>query len=109
MPGEPIAYLDASPGELAQRLHLEFQDSFDNLDNLQIALLEIPSGRHIALIHHYGLPENVTELYVDGHEWRQHDVLDDVLDALGIVKDEVAWRQEWPNSLTGQNSSSSGP
>jgi hypothetical protein len=101
VPGEPIAYLHAAPGALERRLHVQFQDSFDNLDSLRIALLELPTDQRVALIHHCGLPEDVTELYVDGHEWRQRDMLDDVLRSLGIAKDEVSWRQEWPTSLTG--------
>ena len=79
--------------------HLTFQESFDNLDALQIAVLKLASGSRIALVHHLGFPESETELYADRDEWKHHDVVPTVLETLGIPESLVSWRQSWPQSM----------
>jgi len=99
VPGEPVAYVTLAPSELARRHHLTFQQSFDNLDSLKIAVLKFASGSQIALVHHAGFPENETELYADRDEWKHHDVVPTVLETLGIPASRVSWRQSWPQSV----------
>jgi hypothetical protein len=102
VPGEPVAYLKSAPEALGHRYHLTFQESFDNLDALLIAVLELESGPRIALVHHAGFPENQTEVYADRQEWKQHDVVPTILRTLDIPESDVSWRQDWPHSvLTG--------
>lgn len=101
VPGEPVAYLRSTPDELEHRYHLTFQDSFDNLDSLQIAVLELAAGPRIALVHHEGFPDDETEVYADRADWRTHDVLPTILETLEIPETELSWRQSWPQSALG--------
>lgn len=100
LPEEPVAYISLTPEELAQRYGIQFQDSFDTLDHLQIAFLRLASGHRIALIHHRSLSEDQTGIFVDHADWRRSDFLDDVLRMLNIGPDELSWRQEWPLAVS---------
>jgi hypothetical protein len=102
VPGEPVAYIRLSQSDLAYRYHLDFQESFDNLDSLKIAILELASGARVALVHHEGFPANETELYADRDEWKLHDVVPSVLKVLDIPEAQLSWRQNWPHSLFGE-------
>lgn len=106
LPGEPVAYLTFTPADLAHRYDLTFQDSFDNLDDLKIALLEFPSGRRVAFIHHNGFPLDETEIYLDRDDWAREDILPDVLDALRIPERTISWHQSWPTSLSARQPAS---
>jgi hypothetical protein len=99
LPGEPVAHIKLAPAEVAARYDLSFQDSFDNLDDLKIALVEFPDSRRIALVHHNGFPRDETELYADQQDWKHHDIVPDVLGRLGIPESNLSWRQTWPISL----------
>jgi hypothetical protein len=99
VPGEPVAYIRLSPSDLEHRYHLDFQESFDNLDTLKIAILKLTSGARVALVHHEGFPTDETELYVDRDEWKLHDAVPSVLKTLDIPESQLSWRQNWPNSL----------
>jgi hypothetical protein len=44
VPSEPLAVLSLEPEDLAHRLGLEFQDSFDGRDLLRLSLLRLPSA-----------------------------------------------------------------
>lgn len=101
VPGEPVAYLKLTPSYLARRYGLTFQDSFDNLDDLKIAIIEFGSGKRVALVHHKGFPDDETQLYMDRSDWQRGDEIPIVLKLLGISEAALSWRQDWPASVLG--------
>lgn len=100
-PGEPVAIIEIDPHALARGVGAQLQHSFDQLDRLDFALLHLDSGVRAALVHHAGMPESETEIYVDRWVWSEKDILPDVLRALNVAPAEVSWRQEWPMSALG--------
>src|SRR3954447_5949502 len=63
VPRGRIALLAARARTLAERLGIGFADSFDGLDNLHVALIEVPSAGRVALVDHLSAPEPATEVH----------------------------------------------
>lgn len=108
VPWEPIAELKLGPHELVVRARLRFQHTFDGLDFVQLAVVDLDSGRRIALLQHRGSPPSSTLLYVLPQQFtsatdlpglmtaidQQQDVLiEETLTALGLAATEVVWRR----------------
>jgi hypothetical protein len=108
VPWEPVAVLVPEPDELHARLGITFQETQDQLDYLRLAMLDLASGRRIALVRHSRSPAPGTEVYVlpqqltsatdlpgvmtaiDRH---QSALITETLNALGIDAGEVSWRR----------------
>ncbi|GEM_PF-4406794 len=65
IPGVNSALIARSPVHLAEEFGLTFADSFDDLDDLKIAVPEISTGVAFALIRHRGIPVAETEIWLD--------------------------------------------
>ena len=109
MPWEPVATLVPEPDELHARLAIAFQETHDQLDYLKLGVLDLASGRRIALIRHTRSPGPGTDVHVllpqqftsatdlpgvmaaiDRH---QDALITETLSALGIDAQAVSWRR----------------
>ncbi len=92
VPWWPVAILALEPSEIEQRYHIKFYDSFDNLDYLKVAVLDLCSGVRVALKRHRGTPGPGTDICVP-EEIFKHDsaIVSEVVDALGLHPDDVLW------------------
>ena len=108
VPWEPVVVLVPEPGDLHARLGIAFQETHDQLDYLQLAVLDLASGRRIALIRHSRNQATGTEVHVLPQQFtsatdlpgviaaidRHQDALvTETLSALGIDAQEVSWRR----------------
>jgi hypothetical protein len=93
VPWGRIALLAPRAQMLAERAGLKFADSFDGLDNLQVALIDVPSAGRVALVDHLGAPEPATEVHADVEGAEAARILKAVLAALGLTESDVLWRR----------------
>jgi hypothetical protein len=94
VPWGMIATLHPRARALAKHAGLHFEDSFDEVDALQIALIEISGGRRVALVDHVDAPVPATEVHANVTDTQAADeLLHEVLAALNLDETEVAWRQ----------------
>jgi len=94
VPWGAIATLHPGARDLQERLGIGFSDSYDQLDFVKVALLELPSTRRVALVEHVNAPIAGTEVHaeVDGAPAAQ-DLLAEVREALELAEGEVAWQR----------------
>jgi hypothetical protein len=109
VPWEPIAEVRLEPDQLAARTGLIFQDTFDGLDYLKLAVVDLDSGQRIALVRHRGrplppgtlihcLPQRFTSATdlpgvmaaLDEH---QDVLIEETLETLGLEATDVVWRR----------------
>src|SRR3954454_17840184 len=88
-----IALLAPRAWMLTERLVVQFPDSFDGLDNLQIAVIDVPFAGRVALVDHLGAPEPATEVHADVEGAEAAPLLKAVLAALGLTAKDVLWRR----------------
>jgi hypothetical protein len=108
VPWEPIVVLAAEPDDLHARRGIAFQETEDQLDDLKLAVLDLASGRRIALIRHSRNPAPGTEVHVLPRQFtsatdlsgvmaaidcHQDALVTETLSALGIDAQEVFWRR----------------
>jgi hypothetical protein len=93
VPGDPVMLLAAEPADIAEQFGVTFQETFDGLDDLRVAVLELDTGLRFAFARHYGQPVAGTQLLVRGEDPNRGDVADSVIDALGLQAD-VLWRRD---------------
>ena len=92
VPWWPVAILALEPSEIEQRYHIKFYDSFDNLDYLKVAVLDMCSGVRVALKRHRGTPGPGTDISVSANRIHDYEpVVSEVVDALGLHPDDVLW------------------
>jgi hypothetical protein len=103
IPWEPIAVLLAEPDALEPRFGIVFQDTFDQLDYLRLALLDLTPGLRVAFVRHRGMQVPGTSVYIlpqqlVGAEALRQDLdraLDSIQDdALRQIMDDLALRPE---------------
>lgn len=103
VPWEPIAGFMLEPEDLERALGLRFQETFDGLDYLRLAILELSSGRRVALYRYRGarglllsiLPQQFTlvESEMETVAGAVTDaVVREVLDVLTLDPGVVEWR-----------------
>jgi hypothetical protein len=92
VPWWPVAIIALEPFEIEQKYHIEFNDSFDNLDYLKVAVLDMCSGVRVALKRHRGTPGPGTDIGVSARYIHDYEpVVAEVVDALGLHPDDVLW------------------
>jgi hypothetical protein len=107
VPWEPIALLQAEPGQLEQRLGVQFQDSADDLDYLRLAVIDLSGGLRIGLVRHVRnptpgtdvriLPEQLTSVealrqnLAGAIDQIQGSALQRIMDGLGLVPHDFIW------------------
>jgi hypothetical protein len=62
VPGVPVTMVSADPAELEKRWGLHFDDTFDNLDYVKVAVVQTRSGARLTLLVHRGNPVPGVEL-----------------------------------------------
>lgn len=100
-PGEYLAELRLEPAHLQEQFGIQFQPSFDQLDHLNVARVELPSKRQVTFIRHCGSPRAGTLVSADVKDIASStDLVDEVLTALGMDPSHVTWRAPrllaWP-------------
>jgi hypothetical protein len=94
VPWGMIATLHSRALTLAKRVGLQFADSFDDVDDLKVALIETPSATLVALVDHLGAPVPATEVHANvADPGAAERLLREVLAALKLSDDEVRWRR----------------
>jgi hypothetical protein len=102
---EPIAVIKMVPRELEQKhRELKFQKSYDDLDYLEYARLEVMSDRTIALISHENTPIPGTDICVSPDRLDIVSMLINRLDRLELSDRDLSWihpdyKQEFHRSL----------
>src|SRR5437588_12047450 len=56
VPSVPITMIAADPADLENRWGLRFDDSFDNLDYVKVAVVQLQAGPRLTLLLHRGSP-----------------------------------------------------
>jgi hypothetical protein len=94
VPWEPVATLAWRPETFTDKLGIKFQESFDDLDDLLLAVLELWTGRQIALVEYPRSPNPDTIVQVTGETGTStSDILKEVTDALGLMPSDVTWQR----------------
>ena len=94
VPWGSIATLSCDAERLGRKLGIQFDDSFDGLDFVRVALLDLESGRRIALVQHTRAPETCVEIHADAAgETCAGKVLEEVERTLGISPSCFNWRR----------------
>jgi hypothetical protein len=89
-----IATLRPRAQDIASSSALEFQQSFDEVDYLQVAVLELAPSLNVALVEHRGAPVPATEVHANITDPRlAAGILHALLRALSLGDDAVTWRR----------------
>lgn len=56
VPSVPITMIAADPADLESRWGLRFDESFDNLDHVKVAVVQVQDGPRLTLLFHRGSP-----------------------------------------------------
>jgi hypothetical protein len=100
VPWGAIATLALRATDLARHVPIEFAQSYDDLDYLQVALLDVPPVGRVALVDHLHAPEPATEIHTNVDDPIAVDrVLAAVLQALKLPPTALKWRRSGPNGL----------
>jgi hypothetical protein len=106
VPWEGIATLKADPEALAERFGLVFQHTVDGLDLLRLAVVDLEDGLRVAFKRHRGIGSGtyvdvLPQQFIDDETMRrdpfgamdriQDDVLQQIMDGLGLVSDDFDW------------------
>lgn len=62
---KPLAQLKLEPAELRKRVGIRFEESEDDLDRMQVAIVRIPAGRTYVLVRYRNAPEPGTIVLSD--------------------------------------------
>src|SRR5437763_194992 len=62
VPSVPLTMIAAEPADLESRWGLRFDNSFDNLDYVKVAVVQLQDGPRLTLLRHRGSPVPAIEL-----------------------------------------------
>lgn len=93
VPGNVELVINQEPQDLAERLGIEFQETFDNLDYVRMAVLELPGGNRVALLRHRGNPVAGTEV-ATAKSGVDQEFIETVLSSLGLDETNISWRRQ---------------
>jgi hypothetical protein len=62
VPSVPVTMIAADPADLESRWSIRFDDSFDNLDSVKVAVVQLRDGPRLTLLFHHGSPVRGIEL-----------------------------------------------
>lgn len=87
------------PADFEQHRGIHFSASFDDLDDLDVAVLRTSAGAHAALVRHRGSPEPGIEIYVPEKDYPTTE--QEIVAALGLPASDITWtRQLAPITFT---------
>lgn len=94
VPSHVVAVLQTTASAIERSGPLEFQESFDGLDSLKVALVDA-SSRRLALIEHDGTPRQGLEVALDvDRGGLSRGALQELLSALGLSDESIGWLSE---------------
>jgi hypothetical protein len=94
VPGHIVAILAATPGDFTKKFGVVFQATFDNLDDLIIAVFEFDEdSSRFSLQRHNGLPKGETEVTVSALIGDHAALLARIFEALGMEERDILWIQ----------------
>ena len=91
VPSVPIAMIAADPADLESRWGLRFDESFDNLDYVKVAVVQLQDGPRLTLLLHRGSPVPGIELCAVDASPASYDAAQTLVTMLGPL--EIIWRR----------------
>jgi hypothetical protein len=83
----PLAVLPWEPDEMP----LTFEDTFDDLDYVKVAEIELPDGWQFSLRRHRGSPTHGVAVYVVADDSKMVQALASLLRSLRLTRDRLIW------------------
>jgi hypothetical protein len=91
VPSVPITMIAADPADLESRWGIRFDDSFDNLDYVKVAVLQLRDGPRLTLLLHRGSPVPGIELCAVDASTASYDAAQTLVTMLS--PHEIYWRR----------------
>jgi DNA-directed RNA polymerase specialized sigma24 family protein len=88
---QPVATIDLEPAEISSRLGVQFENSRDDLDELEAAVVCGKSGRQFALVRHLHQPNDGTDILTNERSRNLTDDLREILRVLQLSIHELRW------------------
>jgi hypothetical protein len=86
-----VATIRQEPAQISRSNHLEFQESYDDLDYLVFARLSLPIGCQVSLVRHLNSPEPGIEICVGYDRIDIPKVLAETLKAIHLTVNDLTW------------------
>src|ERR1043166_5902565 len=97
---QPVATIRLEPDALRKRYGIRFEETKDDLDDLEAALIRTPSGRIFALVRHRHQPNPGTDILIDEHSTDFKKDLAEVVQHLQLSRADMKWLHPAAKSLT---------
>ena len=97
VPSVPITMIAADPADLESRWGIRFDDSFDNLDFVKVAVVQLQDGARLTLLLHRGSPVPGIELCAVDASPASYDAAQTLVTMLGPL--EIIWRRPPDDSI----------
>jgi hypothetical protein len=91
VPSVPITMIAADPADLERRWGIRFEDSFDNLDYVKVAVVQLQDGPRLTLLVHRGSPAPGIELCAVDASPASYDAAQTLVTMLGPLA--ISWRR----------------
>ena len=86
VPSVPLTMFAADPADLESRWGLRFDDSFDNLDSVKVAVVQLRDGPRLTLLLHRGSPVPGIELCAVDASPASYDAAQTLVTMLGPLE-----------------------
>jgi uncharacterized protein YjbI with pentapeptide repeats len=86
-----VAFFDARLSSLVTRLHLPIYEGYDDLDEMQLAFLTLPSGQTVTLAQYENAPQIGVDLYADLKTQDVPAVVFESCQYLEIPRSDIPW------------------
>jgi hypothetical protein len=86
-----VATIRQEPAQISKSNHLEFQESYDDLDYLVFATLVLSLGCQVNLVRHLHSPEPGIEICVGYDRLDISRVLAETLNAMNLTVNDLTW------------------
>jgi DNA polymerase III psi subunit len=101
--------LHLEPEQISKRAGIQFQETYDDLDYLQLAVICTASNKKFALTRHLHAPVQGVVIHSSSDSKTLAEDLKDILRALEVKSSEVSWvNPDVPISLTKTSKTKSG-
>lgn len=90
IPGVPVSMIAPEPSDLEHR-GIYFAQSFDDLDYVQVAVVQLNAGPRLALIRHQGNPMPGTEICAVDASAASHQAVATLAEILGVRRGDILW------------------
>jgi hypothetical protein len=86
VPSVPLTMIAADPADLESRWGIRFDDSFDNLDFVKVAVVQLQDGPRLTLLLHRGSPVPGIELCAVDASPASYDAVQTLVTTLSPLK-----------------------